>query len=321
MGIISSEEQILDLIDIFFPLACNNIIIGRGDDCCVFKGDKHMCISSDLFLEDIHFKLKYFPPYSIGYKSLAVNISDILAVGGIPVGFNLSLILPSKTEETLLKGILKGMSDLAHRFNLYLTGGDISRGEKLGINITILGKIEKNILRRAQAKIGELIFITGDIGLARAGLVVLEGGLPPGEYKQAIEQHLTPCVSLEIGEKLRNNPYISSLMDVSDGLARDLPRLLPPHLGARLRIEDSILHQEVKKVAEEIGESPIEFALKGGEDYVFMGTIKKEAAPLLLKEIPHAYIIGEVVKKRGIEVNGSHPRLEGFDHFFNPKIS
>ncbi len=314
---IRSEQEILKIINSYFPTYSKEVIAPRGDDCCVFNGHPRMCISSDLFLEDVHFCLSYFPPSSIGYKALAVNISDILAMGGIPLGFNLSLILPPHIDINFLKQIFQGMSSLAHRFNLYLAGGDISRGEKLGIDITIWGRIEKNILCRGKAQEGDLIFITGDIGLARAGLVVLEKGFCSRGYRRAIEQHLHPDISPETGDILRNNPYISSLMDVSDGIAQDLFRLLPVHLGAEIDISLEILPEEVKEVAQRVGEPAVEFALKGGEDYVFMGTIKKEGKDYLLKDMPKAHIIGEAVEKNEIRVNGSPLKIKGFDHF-NP---
>lgn len=312
-----SEEQFLQLIDEFFPREHEFLGLGRGDDCAVLTGGKDLCVSSDLFLEDVHFRRDYFSAADIGYKALAVNISDIAAMGGKPVAFTMDLMAPANVDEDFWREFFKSMSMVARQNGIALAGGDLSRADKLGVSISIFGLAgSTGFLRRQNCAYGDILFTIGDIGLARAGMLSLEA---EGKEKAretlpaAVLAHLRPKPKVMIGTLL-NAAGVKSLMDVSDGLTRDLPRLLGPELGAELTMDVSMLNGNVIQYAENNDVDPIEFALLGGEDYALLGAVSPFEAGKA-ESVPGFTKIGTVSKAPGITLNGQPFKAEGFDHF------
>lgn len=296
---LGSEDSILARIDRHFPRRHSGVVRGRGDDCAELRLDSpHLAVSSDIFLENIHFRRSYFTPEEIGHKALAVNLSDLAAAGASPLGFMLNLMLPKDLPPDELEDILSGMGKLAQIYDLPLCGGDLSRAQpgQLGLVITIWGapagesrpnEIKNSravespcpafdprqarqaeagpFLRRGQAQAGDYIFIIGEMGLARVGLLSLEAlhaaghGTPSDSPRainntingmingaangpidlaslerrlpQALKAHLMPQPQINAGLALarfkKEHPACRlGLMDLSDGLCRDLPRLL-----------------------------------------------------------------------------------------------
>ncbi len=306
-----TEEEFYEFLDLFFP-ENRGLILGRGDDCAIIAPPQKLLVSSDIFLEGVHFHMKYFPPFFIGYKSLAVNISDILGMGGVPVGFNLNLMIKREVvTRKFFTPFFKGMSKLCRRFSMCLFGGDISFANKFGVVITIFGKADRYIPRKG-AKTGDKIFVTGDIGLSRAGLYALEKGIYG--FKESKKVHLMGNISYPESIFIAKNRYVSSLMDVSDGVFKDILRLVPKGCGADLRVAEDVIHPEVKEMANMLGEDAVHFALKGGEDYVLMGTCRGDGIFRLKKEIPHLKVIGEVISEEEFLINGKKIG-KGFDHF------
>lgn len=315
---ILSEDYLLSLIDEYFPREDEHLKLGRGDDCCIQEANGELCISSDLFLEGSHFRRDYFSPEEIGYKALAVNVSDIAGMGGAPLGFNMDLMVPEYLDEEFFRGFFKGMSQLARQADIPLAGGDISRAPFLGVSITIWGKPGPSgkLIRRAGSNPGELIFIIGDIGRARVGLMNLEaGGLAAKDmFPAACIAHLRPKPKTFIGMNLTSAP-VTALMDVSDGLARDIPRLVGSGKGAALEINDSHLTPDVLKFAEISGQDAVTQAVIGGEDYALVGTIAPDDLSSLERLAPGMQVIGTVTDSEGITLNGKEFTAKGFDHF------
>ena len=135
-----SEDAILHLLARHFPATHPSLLLGRGDDCAVLRGGQPLCVSTDLFLEDVHFRRSYFTPEDMGHKSLAVNISDVAACGGRPLGFTLGLGLPDYADMDWLDLFFRGMAALAGRHRMALAGGDLSRSDRLHICITVWGE-------------------------------------------------------------------------------------------------------------------------------------------------------------------------------------
>ena len=314
----SSEEDFLKFLDEFFPLKNKGVILGRGDDCALIKPPEKMLISSDIFLEGIHFDKKYFSPYHIGYKALAVNISDIISMGGTPLGFNMNLMLTGEEcSRKFFKEFFEGMLSLCKKYNLYLAGGDISWANSFGVDITIWGEVKERYLSRRNSKIGDVIFLSGEIGLSRTGFIALSRGISK-EFPEGTKTHLTPYIPVLESKKIIKNPYVNSMMDVSDGVFKDIFRLLKPSHGAKLEISPTDLHPEVVKMAKYLGEDPVIFAGLGGEDYVLMGTCAKEGLDFLRKQIPDIKVIGTVVEENRFSVN-EQDITGGFDHFMENK--
>ncbi|MFQ8890572.1 MAG: thiamine-phosphate kinase [Bilophila wadsworthia] len=173
MSDLVSEDHILARIASHFPNEGPDVLLGRGDDCAVLGVSGPLCVSTDLFMEDVHFRRSYFTPEDIGWKALAVNLSDLAADGARPMGFTVGLSLPPDADMALVDGLCAGMAELAAQASVPLVGGDLSRADKLHLCLTVFGQAEKTLLR-GEAQPGDVIFLIGRTGLARAGLLLLE---------------------------------------------------------------------------------------------------------------------------------------------------
>ena len=322
-----SEDAFLALIGRCFPNSHHRLLLGRGDDCAVIDCRESLCVSSDLFLEDAHFRMAYFAPEDIGYKALAVNISDIGAMGAKPLGFVLNLMAPKHLERGFWEAFFHGMAELAAEHDLYLAGGDLSDAPYLGIAVTIWGERPEGgkFLRRVQARPGDVLFLVGKVGLARLGLALLERGLgktaeismsvTPEDCPAAIQAHLRPALHPAVATSLSRTDWVRGLMDVSDGLARDLPRFLGTGLGCSLTLDPETLHPELRLFARENGVDAAEWAVLGGEDYALLGVVAARDWDVLREKIPAVWRLGDVTAKPGIHLNGKQMRSRGFDHF------
>lgn len=343
---LGSEDAILARIERAFPASHHLLPLGRGDDCAVLPDLSPLAVSTDLFMEDVHFRRRYFSPEDLGWKALAVNLSDLAAAGARPVAFTVGLALPPDADMELVDGILLGMKQLLAALGpaalsgddegLALAGGDLSRAEKLHFCLTVFGVSEApgGSLRRAQARPGDCIFMVGRAGLARVGLLALEkdGPAASAEWPDACAAHLRPVPRLREGLRLAalaGQGFRIGLMDLSDGLARDLPRLLGPQLGAELTLpapHPTLLrwaehdmtqagapcptltpHQNLRDAAQRL-------AFLGGEDYALIGTCDARAAAQVMATLPESALLGHVTENPGLHCAGVNI-LEGFDHF------
>lgn len=326
----SSEQDFLGLIDRHFPNQDGRVLLGRGDDCAVLEPggpNGRLCISTDLFVEDVHFRRSYFSPADIGHKALAAAASDLAGMGAEPVGFALSLSLPDDVTDSFLDQMLAAMAALAESLDLPLVGGDLSRGPVLALDVVVLGRPGPSgrLLKRGQGKPGDALLLAGDIGLARAGLMEMEcnGSCGTGSWPAARAAHLRPEPSLACGLALAqikspDGPAVSGLMDVSDGLARDLPRFLGP-FGADLSFGINDLHPEVAAYFSERGKDPVEEAILGGEDYALLACADPKRLPFVLAALPQVRVIGTVSATAGVRLNSGQVLRQGFDHFAKPK--
>lgn len=327
-----SEDSILACIDRHFKNCGQRLLIGRGDDCAVLKNThKNICVSTDMFIEDVHFRREYFTPFEIGHKALAVNISDLAAFGAMPLAFTLCLGMPENLFPDWLDSFFEGMASLADKYRLELAGGDLSKSDKIYISITIFGENQDNcsFLGRSGSRSGDIIFVVGDIGLARTGLALLEreGRGAYANFPAACVAHLLPLPQIEAGLILSRAGYNArppALMDLSDGLARDLPRLLGWEdtsrknraLGANLSLDPRMLHPELLAHSASYGLDPLQEALLGGEDYALLGSCAPDLFASLRTAIPNLWKIGEVTNSGKIICDDKDiSDFSGFDHF------
>ncbi len=341
-----SEDHILAMIHSHFPATGTSLLMGRGDDCAVLKSEGALCISTDLFMENVHFRRSYFSAKEVGHKALAVNLSDIAAMGVRPLAFTLALGLPPYIDAPWLNDLFAGMSALAAEHNVVLAGGDISRAQSLCLSITVWGEGfggvfaqgTGNYLSRGGAMPGDTLFIIGNLGLARVGLEELEkhGLSAKKTWPEACNAHLHPSPQVNAGlilsrSALHSRPPV--LMDISDGLARDLPRLLgtkahsissegqltahtTSSLGAQIILPKAFLHAEVIKHAQEHKRNPVHEAWIGGEDYGLLGACTPNLLPILHSVLPTLKSIGTITEDSGIYMNGENvDAIQGFDHF------
>ncbi|WP_300786778.1 thiamine-phosphate kinase [uncultured Desulfovibrio sp.] len=331
-----SEDAILQLLGRHFPATHPSLLLGRGDDCAVLRGGQPLCVSTDLFLEDVHFRRAYFTPEDMGHKALAVNISDVAACGGRPLAFTLGLGLPAWADADWLDLFFRGMAALAGRYRMALAGGDLSRSDRLHICITVWGEPLSDgaaFLLRGGSMPGDCLFLVGLPGLARVGLREMEahGRAALERWPAACAAHLRPEPQVDAGLMLARaglNARPPALMDLSDGIMRDLPRLLGisgaggaaraegAGLGASLLLPQGLLHPEVVRHALQEGKNPVHEALLGGEDYCLLGSCAPDMLPVLHTAIPNFHSIGVVTDAPGIECNNENlSGLHGFDHF------
>ena len=343
-----SEDGILACLAGHFPQTHPSLLLGRGDDCAVLKAGRPLCVSSDLFLEDIHFRRSYFSPEDMGHKALAANVSDLAGCGARPLGFTLCLGLPDWVDMAWLDCFFGGMAALAGQQRMALAGGDLSRCERLHISVTVWGETAEpgGFLARGGSMPGDSLFVVGRLGLARVGLHVLEaqGRAALADWPAACAAHLRPEPQVDAGLMLARAGYNArppALMDLSDGIIRDLPRLLglsgelragadgqPPQqnqgqnpgqsqgLGAAILLPQGLLHPEVLRYAQEQGKNPVHEALLGGEDYALLGSCAPDMLPSLHAAIPGFCSIGTITAGGGITCNNEPlDRLSGIDHF------
>jgi len=227
-----------ELIDRYFKFSKtgNGLSVGVGDDCAIMVPmlGTQWAVSSDMLVEGRHF-FSDVDPYSLGQKSLAVNLSDLAACGAKPRGFTLSLALPT-VEESWLEGFSKGLGEMSQRFDCPLVGGDTTRGP-LCIGITVMGEVPSGqALLRSGAKAGDDLYVSGTLGEARAALLGIQGELSMSlELLEQLRPRLeSPTPRVLLGQKLKG--LASAAMDLSDGLSGDLAKMMKAS-GKRAQVQ------------------------------------------------------------------------------------
>lgn len=293
--------------------------LGIGDDAALLKArPRHdFILTCDWLLEGTHFLPHKHSADAIGWKCLARAVSDIAAMGGRPLCFLLSLGLPAKRTGTWLDDFLKGLERSAKTLggvwgrpkrNIELIGGDTTRTKRLIINVTVAGEIRahRGVLRSG-ARPGDIIFVTGRLGEAELGLRTLltRRRTPVGTTAAAaLRKHLYPVPRLGVGRWLAEKGLATAMMDLSDGLSTDLPRLCAASkVGAR--IEEARLPKVVLGRESTRGEAErLELALNGGDDYELLFTASRRKArriPSALHGVPLT-AIGEITRKKDLAV-------------------
>lgn len=270
------------------------VIIGVGDDAAVLDigGDELIVATCDAQVEDTHFRLRHTNPYDIGRRALAVNLSDIAAMGARPRFALISLLLPPTLDVAILDGIYAGLRAEGAQYNVALVGGNIARNaERLIIDITLLGTgMRGRLLRRDSAKPGEVIMVTGNLGSAAAGLLVLEdeqlaAEIAPESLVAVLAAHRTPTPRVAAGQWLAQHGVTTGI-DVSDGLAADLSHICQASgVGANIEAESLPIRPEVAMIATLADRQPQDLALFGGEDYELLFTVPADRADVLAQDL------------------------------------
>lgn len=311
-----------------------------GDDCAVLPKDEStdLVISADLLVEDIDFRTKWTTPEFLGHKALAVSLSDIAAMGAKPVWSMLSLGIPGHHWETdFVERFYAGWFELAQKVSVELVGGDISRTpEKFVIDSIIGGEVRKGqAVLRSGAKSGDLIFVSGALGGASAGLNYLESGILPASVdadsrsKNLLLRQLKPDAQTSLGRTLGEQRIATSMIDISDGLSSDLFHLCKASgKGAKLWENKIPIDKNLENSSENL--DILDLALNGGEDFELLFTANSENSEKILKEISDAEneiitCIGEIIEKPEIiELcsNFGSRKLtpKGFQHFAKNRI-
>jgi thiamine-monophosphate kinase len=300
--------------------------VGLGDDAAVVRprGGVEWVLTTDAFLENVHFLLRVHPPEAVGYKALTRATSDLAAMGARPLYFLLSLALPSSCTGKWLDRFLGGMARAARRFGLVLAGGDTTKSSLASINLTIIGEVApgKAVLRSG-ARPGNLICVSGKLGEAELGLQLLQRGWNGKiKWKKLLQKHFYPEPRLSLGEWLAKNAKATAMIDTSDGLSTDLGHLCEASgVGARVwsaKIPKVVVPPDALK----LGFDPLRLAVDGGEDYELLFTIPRHLGPRLpgaVRGVPIT-IIGEITRGRQIQLVDDRGRTkslpaQGWDPF------
>jgi thiamine-monophosphate kinase len=306
------ERRFVDFLERKFPFRRG---LGIGDDASVVRcGTSFQLISTDLLVEDVHFRLGDAPLAALAEKALAVNVSDIAAMGGQAQYFYLGLGFPPRLGTGDLRRFFSGLSRASRRWGVELAGGDYSRSEQLLIAITIVGASPRPV-RRSGARAGDWLGITGPTGESALGLKLLLAGETRSPF---IRRHQHPQPQCEKGRRL--SAYASAMIDVSDGLLLDLSRLLrASSVGAAIDYGQLPLAPGFRRECRRRGFAERDLVLAGGEDYQLLFTVAPPQELRLRRSGMAYHLIGRISARRGLRLleNGRPlrvPRL-GFDHF------
>ncbi|MEE9552974.1 MAG: thiamine-phosphate kinase [candidate division Zixibacteria bacterium] len=309
------------------------VIAGIGDDCAVFRvsDNRVILVTTDMLIEDVHFRRDEIPPEFLGRKSLGVSISDIAAMGGVPREAFVSIGIPGNVEIEYLDKIYEGMKSIAAEYEINLLGGDtVSSPDRLVINIALTGEApEDEILYRKGAQVDDIIFITGKPGVSSAGLDLLRYNREFENRDILLKLHFNPIPHVKAGRLIASSKKANSLIDVSDGLTADLWHICEESgVGAIIEMDKIPVADALKEYCHRYTLKIEDIILHGGEDYMLLGTVPDKSSQELeriLKSGGCSYFpIGKIVGEKSMSVlycegdtRPLNPR--GHDHFCLPR--
>ena len=302
----SERELIFNIAEIF---AATNpaVLVGIGDDAAILaRPENHIVVTTDMAVEDVHFKVNWSSAEEIGRKVAAANLADIYAMGGQPKYLTVAMSATGNEELEWMLGIARGIAHEAKIAGAQVVGGDLARGEKIVISITAIGECEKEILRSG-AKVGDSIYITTLPGWSAAGLLALQKNIRGGSVDFAISEHRAPSVDYDNAEQIAVGA--NSLCDISDSLMIQAEQMASAS-GVEFEIDGELIKAhpefaELSQVAELLDVSVFDLILSGGEDHVFLAT-------------GHAlkgFEIGKVRAGSGIRLTHLATPQPGWQHF------
>lgn len=319
-----------------------NLIKGISDDTAVYTASpgKHQLLTTDAMVEGIHFDLTFTSMQHLGWKSLVSNISDIAAMGGVPRYAVITLCIPQKISVEMVEDFYRGVVQVCKKYSCLVVGGDTTSATgNIVISISLTGEVDpEKIVYRNGANVGDLICVTGHLGGSHAGLKILlneknrylndtKNFTPNIElYKLVIEKYLMPQPRLDISKILTQHIKVTSMIDISDGLASEVHHLCNnSEVGAEVWEHNIPVDSNTQRVAAEFSENIIDYALYGGEEYELLFTLTDSEFEKLEKLTSDVSILGRIVEKsKGINIireNGEREMLGafGWDHFKKEK--
>jgi thiamine-monophosphate kinase len=308
-----TEFELIEQFLAPFPRRGRGVVLGPGDDCAVVRptAEAELCVTTDALVENVHFDPALFTEADIGHKALAVNLSDIAAMGAAPRWFVCSIAC-RRRDAKRMPGIARGMAALARSARIALVGGNFTHSETLSIHITAFGELPRgSALTRTRARPGDRIFVTGTLGDAALALALRSLGK---KKARILSRQLRPEPRLAVGAIARR--FASAAIDISDGLLQDISHVLSAsRVGARLDAHKVPVSRAFRDMA-----ANLDLALNGGEDYELALFVPPERASAFERACRRAgeplTLVGEVVRGRELSVlHGPHRRTFGFDHF------
>lgn len=306
------------------------VTLGIGDDAAVLRipPGRELVATIDALVEEVHFRREWSRPEDVGWKALAVNVSDLGAMGAEPLAAVITLALPVDLPVRWVDRLYSGLAECAAAYGCPLAGGDTVRAPlHVGISVAALGTVPAGrAVHRSGARAGDLVCVTGVLGDSAAGLALLERGEKPrrGDTAALIQWHRRPRPPVEAGAALAAAALPAAMLDLSDGLASDLDRIAEASgVGARIEADRLPISDAARVTAAGLKVDPVDWALHGGEDYQLLFAVSPERWPRVPPTLGPfgvaATVIGEVTRTglllRHPDGRSSRLRPRGFKHF------
>ena len=307
------ETALIKKITKSFKLSNKSSILGIGDDAALINFDqKEIVVSKDILVEGVHFDLSYMPLKHLGYKSIVVNVSDILAMNASPSQILVSVAASNRFKLDAIEAIYDGINAACSEYNLDLVGGDTTSSNKgLIISVTCIGNIDKKkVVKRSGAKDGDILVVSGDLGGSYMGLQVLEREKAVFEVDPNSQPNLskyTYCIQRQLKPEARKdvinvldelNIIPTSMIDISDGLSTEINHLSnSSNISIHIHEEKIPISDDTKNVCDEFKINPTVAALNGGEDYELLFTISEKKSKKIIDN-PLFTILGSCNKKK-----------------------
>ncbi|MCL2877788.1 MAG: thiamine-phosphate kinase [Acidobacteria bacterium] len=328
-----NENEIIEHLIKRYAVPNRALKKGIGDDAAVWLpagAREFWSVTTDMLVEEVDFRREWTTPRELGRKSIAVNLSDLGAMGAVPRFFTVSLGMPANVTNRWIREFYDGLTSCGGEHGAVLAGGDLSGADKITISITAFGESEnRKVVYRSGGRPGDLLYVTGTPGKSAAGLKLLQRGILRSSSSprlEALRAHRTPEPRCAIGRWLAQSGNIRCMMDVSDGLSADLPRMC-----AASGTNAEIFAEKIPVFAESAlwGCDPLELALSGGEDYELLFAVpraKKHFLKTLPPDFPPVTHIGTMLEGNakvwitGAEGTRRPLPVRGFDHFRGKEI-
>ena len=257
--------------------------LGIGDDAAVLpaQGDREIVVASDAMVEGVHFDRNYFSLEDLGWKSLAVNLSDLAAMAAEPLAALVSIALPDTWTVSDVDAVYSGLRECSETFGCPVIGGDTTRSlSGCCIAVFVIGALKKgSAIIRSGARAGDLIYVTGELGGARTGFEVLSSAGRKQDYPESMRRFLRPDPRLNQAGRLKDLSVITAMIDISDGLGSDITRLCEQSgLGCTLFADQFPISSECKRWSAEKRKNPQDFVMESGEEYELLFTLDPEMA-------------------------------------------
>lgn len=303
----------------------DSIQLGIGDDAAVVSPgkNKQLVMTVDTLVEDVHFRRDGCGWESVGWKAAAMNLSDLAAMGAEPRWMLVNLVLTTDMTLKDVQSLYRGLLACGKKFGAAVTGGNTARSHKeFSVTVTAIGEVKRNhYLTRAGAKAGDVIVLSGRLGLAAAGLKLLESH-PRPKHSVLVRSQLRPVPRVhEIRKLIHQKIRLHACIDISDGLASDLGHVCKASgLGAELDETMIPVHPNLKKISEQFSMNPYDLIFNGGEDYELLMTMTLNEFTRAKKILPQLYAIGTMTARRGMRLKTGLQQIKniqqtGFRHF------
>ena len=324
----TNENEIIEHIIKRYAVSHPALEKGIGDDAAVWRpggAREFWLVTTDMLVEEVDFRREWTAPRELGRKSIAVNLSDLGAMGARPRFFTVSLGMPASVTNRWVGEFYEGLTSLGGEHGAILAGGDLSGADKITISITAFGESEnRKVIYRSGGRPGDLLYVTGTPGKSAAGLKLLQQGIirsRSDSRREALRAHRMPEPRCAVGQWLAQSGNVRCMMDISDGISADLPRMC-----AASGTDAEIFAEKIPVFAASAlwGCDPLELALSGGEDYELLFAVpraKKRLIENLPPDFPAVTHIGNMIEGNGkVWITGEEGTrrplpVRGFDHF------